>query len=47
LKLSHITDDSDILESIAGHGFEMARNMFSREVFADGLVKALGIDIVV
>ncbi|MCR5011484.1 MAG: hypothetical protein K6A72_04025 [Lachnospiraceae bacterium] len=47
LNLSHITDDSDILESIAGHGFEMARNMFSREVFADGLVKALGIDIVV
>ena len=43
LGLSHITDDSAILENIAGHGFKTAEKLFSREAFAEGLVKVLGI----
>ena len=43
LNLSHITDNSTILEKIAGHGFKTAEKLFSREAFAEGLVKVLGI----
>lgn len=43
LNLSHITDDNTILERIACHGFQTAGKMFSREAFAEKLVKAVGI----
>ena len=42
LNLSHITDDNTILERIAYHGFQTAGKMFSREAFAEKLVKAMG-----
>ncbi|MCR5598747.1 MAG: hypothetical protein K6G19_11290, partial [Lachnospiraceae bacterium] len=42
LNLSHITDDNTILERIACHGFQTAGKMFSREAFAEKLVKAMG-----
>ncbi len=40
---SHITDDNAILENIAGQGFQTAGKMFSRDVFAVKLAKALGL----
>ena len=41
LNLSHITDDNSVLEKIAGHGFKTAEQLFSREVFAEKMIKVL------
>ena len=39
LNLSHITDDNSVLEKIAGHGFKTAEKLFSRDSFAEKMVK--------